>query len=145
MRSARAAGPAAAAATLALAFGVAAAIHRPPPRFAAPPIAVVRDGGGQALWAIRLAPAAHEIAVDRLAKPSTLAGHADQLWLATPAGPHSLGLLPRRGRAVIPEMPTLVAKLTGAGELLVSREPPGGSRRTRPSGPIIWRAAFRGR
>jgi anti-sigma-K factor RskA len=145
MRFARAAGPAAAAAaTLALALGVAAAIKHPPARFAAPPIAVVRDGG-QALWAIRLAPSAHEIAVDRLAPPVSVSGDADQLWLATPAGPRSLGLLPRSGREVIPEIPTLVTTLTGSGELLVSREPPGGSRQTRPSGSIILRAAFRGR
>jgi anti-sigma-K factor RskA len=136
---------AAAIVTLALAFGVAAAIKRPPPSFAAPPIAIVRDSAAQALWAVRLARCAHEIAVTRLAAPLPAIGDADQLWLATPAGPRSLGLLPRNGRSIIPEMPTLMARLTGSGELLVSREPPHGSRQMQPSGPVIWRAAFHGR
>jgi anti-sigma-K factor RskA len=133
---------AAAAAAVALAVIVAFAVKRPAPHFATPPIAVVRDAAGQALWSIRLAPAAREIAVDRLAAAEP-AGHADQLWLRTPAGPRSLGTLPRRGRAVIPEVPAFVKTLAGSGELLVSREPAGGSRLPRPSGPIVFRAAFR--
>ena len=132
---------AAAAATVVLAALVAFAVQRPPPSFGAPPIAIVRGAAGQVLWSIRLAPAAHEIAADRLAAPSR-GGHADQLWLRTPAGPRSLGLLPRHGRAVIPEIPAFVQTLTGSGELLVSREPPGGSRLSRPSGPVMFWAVF---
>lgn len=132
------------AATLALAFIVAAAINRPPPNFAAPPIAMIRDGSGRSLWAIRLAARAHEIAVDALAAappPATSGGHAYQLWLATPQGPRSLGLLPQHGRTIIPEIPALVTRLAGGPtRLLVSREPLHGSPSIEPSGPIVFHA-----
>jgi anti-sigma-K factor RskA len=136
--------------TFALAFAVAAAIKRESPNFAGAPIAVVRDAGaaqGRALWAIRLAPAAHEIAVDALAPAEALssapAGSALQLWLKTPAGLRSLGLLPDKGRAIIPEMPALIDRLgAGAGGLVVTREPKGGSRQSLPSGPIAFRATL---
>jgi anti-sigma-K factor RskA len=133
--------------TVALAFGVAAAIERAPPRFAAPPLAIVRDGAQHPLWSIRLAPRAHEIAVDAVRPAPWLEGHAYQLWLRTNDGsaPQSLGLLPARGRKVIPEIPALVTRLAGgrgSGELLVSREPDSGSRFPQPSGPIVFRAAL---
>lgn len=135
---------AAALAVPALAAAVAFAVQRPAPRFAAPAIAIVRDGTGRALWSVRLAAAADEIAVDRLAAAAP-ADRAYQLWLATPLGPRSIGVLPRDGGAVIPEMPALVARLRGRGELLVSREPEGGSPRPVPTGPIVFRAAFANR
>ncbi|HTV89708.1 MAG TPA: hypothetical protein VME41_11890, partial [Stellaceae bacterium] len=59
----------AAATVVALAFVVALAVKRSPPRFAAPPIAIVRDTAGDALWSVRLAVTAHEISADRLAAP----------------------------------------------------------------------------
>jgi anti-sigma-K factor RskA len=140
---------AASVATSVLAFGVAAAIDRPAPRFAAPPIAVVRDAAGHALWSIRVSAAAHEIAVDALnPAPRRPAGDAYQLWLTAPRGPRSLGLLPLAGRKVIPEIPALVARLIGAdagtdaARLVVSREPEGGSPAMQPSGPIVFRAAI---
>lgn len=128
--------------TAALAAIVALAVKRPVPRFAVPPIATVRDTAGHPLWSIRLAARAHEISADRLAVPPET-GNAYQLWLATTAGPRSLGVLPRRGRAVIPEIPAIVARLAGSGELLVSREPRGGASLPQPSGPIVYRAGFR--
>jgi anti-sigma-K factor RskA len=127
---------------VALAFGVAAAIKREPPRFADPPVAVVRDGALHPLWSIRLAPDAHEIAVDSIRAAPAPAGHAYQLWLATPDGPRSLGLLPASGRKVIPAIPALAARLAGKGELLVSLEPAHGSQQLQPSGPIVFRATY---
>lgn len=131
-------------ATLALAFAVAGAIKRPPPAFAGPPIAVVRDADGHSLWAVRLAPRAHEIAVDALAAPAAPAGQGYQLWFAATDGTRTLGLLPTRGRKVIAEIPAIVARLRGAGALLVSREPARGSIEPGPSGPVVFRAALGG-
>jgi anti-sigma-K factor RskA len=149
MRSIRAAADrraiAAAVAVLLLALAVAAAVRRAPPRFARlTPFAVVRDAAGRPLWALRLAPAAHEIAADRVGGAPPPAGHAYQLWLALPQGPRSLGLLPATGRKVVPETPAAVARLQGAGALIVTLEAARGSRRPRPSGPVAFRARFGG-
>jgi anti-sigma-K factor RskA len=107
-----------------------------------PAIAVVCDGAGHALWTIRLAAAAHEIAVDAVDAAPPPAGRAYQLWLGSPRGPRSLGLLPVTGRKVIPEIPALAASLAGSGELLVSLEAARGSDRAAPTGPPIYRAAL---
>ena len=139
--SRRAAG--AAIATMAAALAVAATVKRDPPDFAAlAPIAVIRDAAGRPLWTIRLAPRAHQLAVDASAVRPPPAGRAFQLWLAGPGGDRSLGLLSISGRRVIPEIPGLCARLAGAGELLVSVEPAGGSKRRQPSGPTAYRAEF---
>lgn len=130
---------------VALAATVAWVIKRAPPSFAAAPIATVRDAsqGRQALWAIRVAAHAHELAADALAGvPAPPAGRAYQLWLQTPDGPRTLGLLPTTGRKVIPEIPAIAARLAGSGELLVSLEPARGSIAPGPSGPVLFRAAF---
>ncbi len=130
-------------ATAALALLVAASVKRPPPEFSAlPVVATVRDEAGRPLWAIRLAGAAHEIAVDSLAAAEPPAGHAYQLWLDAAGGPRSLGLLPVRGRKVIPEIPSRATQLLGSGTLLVTLEPARGSVGAGPSGPVAFRAAF---
>jgi anti-sigma-K factor RskA len=129
-------------ATLALAFLVAAVAKRAPPDFAASPIAAVHDASGHLLWAIRLAPAAHEIAVDVLHPAPPAPGHAYQLWAETPRGPRSLGLLPQTGRTIIPEMPAQAARLADKGVLLISLEPAAGSPLAQPTGLIVFRAAF---
>jgi anti-sigma-K factor RskA len=127
----------------ALAFLVAAAIKRDPPDFSAlPVIAVVPDATGRPLWAIRLARAAHEIAVDVLGAKPPAPGHAYQLWFNAPEGGHSLGLLPVAGRRVIPEIPGLAARLAGAGELIVTLEPARGATTAHPRNPVVFRAAF---
>ena len=130
-------------AVLALAFGVAAAVKRAPPDFsAAPVIAVVRDSAGRPLWMIRLARAAHEIAVDSLAPEPPAPGGAYQLWMVAPDGGHSLGLLPVAGRTVIPEIPAIATRLAGSGELIVTLQIRRGVATAQPSGPVVFRAAF---
>lgn len=127
-------------AAVGLALAVAADVKRAPPDFWEMPVrAVVRDGAGHALWSIRVAPAAHEIAADAVAAPPP-AGDVYQLWLATETGARSLGVLPVRGRKIIAEMPELAARLAGDGELLISREAAPGSRRSGPGGPVLFRA-----
>ena len=130
-----------------MAFGVAASVKRQPPDFAAlPPIAVVRDAARHPLWTLRLALGAHQIAVDAVSAEPPPAGHAYQLWLASPAGAaadaRSLGLMPASGRKVIAEIPALTARLAGRGELVVTLEPAGGSDRATRSGPVVFRAAL---
>ena len=131
----------------ALALLVAATIGRPAPDFSARPvIAVVRDGGHHPVWAIRLASTAHQIAADSLRPQPVPAGRAYQLWLAVAGAPalHPLGLLPQRGRKAIPVTPANTRLLAGAGDLLVTLEPTGGSKDPAPSGPVLFRGVFNG-
>ncbi len=99
-------GAAAVLATAGFALLVAALVARAPPDFAERPvIAVLRDTGQHPAWAIRLAPAAHQIAVDSLGPPPPPAGKVYQLWLVAPGvpAPQPLGLLPLSGRKIIAE------------------------------------------
>jgi anti-sigma-K factor RskA len=132
---------------MAAAFWVAAVVARPAPDFSAlRVVAVVTDKARAPVWAVRLAPAAHQIAVDALLREPAGPGQVWQLWLAIAGGapPHPLGLLPQAGRKVIPVTPENARLLAGKGGLLVSLEAAGGSRREGPSGPVEFRAAFNG-
>jgi anti-sigma-K factor RskA len=134
-------------ATLSLAFLVAAVISRDPPDFSAMPvIAVVRDREQHPIWAIRLARAAHQIAADSLLMVPSPPGHAYQLWLLVPqaARPRQIGLLPQSGRKRIAVSPENARLLTGAGDFLVTVEPPGGSADATPSGPVVFRGVLEG-
>jgi anti-sigma-K factor RskA len=132
-------------ATLSLALLVAAMIARDPPDFSDISIvAVVRDGERHPVWAIRLAPAAHQIAADTLRDEPAPAGRVYQLWLlvADRSGPRQLGLLPPSGRKRIAVSPENARLLAGAGELVVTLEPAGGSPNREPSGPPVFRGAL---
>jgi anti-sigma-K factor RskA len=134
-------------ATLALAFLVAAVITRDPPDFSRMPvIAVVRDGNEHPVWAIRLARASHQIAADSLRVQPVPPDHVYQLWLldAETTAPRPLGLLPGSGRKRIAVSPGNARRLTGAGALLITLEPPGGSPTPSPSGPTVFRATLEG-
>jgi anti-sigma-K factor RskA len=132
-------------AALCLALVVAAMIKRDPPDFAnLPVIAVVRDDAERPLWEVRLARAAHAIAADSLRPQTPPAGYVYRLWLTAPDGeaPHQLGLLPASGRKQIPVIPEVAGLLAGAGELIVTLEPLGGSPLFSPNGPTIFRATL---
>ncbi len=132
-------------ATLSLALLVAAIIARDPPDFSETSIiAVVRDGERHPVWAIRLASAAHQIAADTLRDEPAPAGRVYQLWLlvADRTGPRQLGLLPPSGRKCIAVSPDNGRLLAGAGELVVTLEPAGGSPNREPSGPPVFRGAL---
>jgi anti-sigma-K factor RskA len=138
---------AAALAVTALALWVAALVARPPPDFdRRPVIALLRDAGGHALWAVRLAQGGHEIALDALGPPPPPAGKAYQLWLAAAGGgpPQPLGLLPLAGRKIVPEPPADIRLLTGRGELTVTIEVGNGGLTGAPSGPPVFRASLAG-
>ena len=132
-------------ATLSLALLFAAIIAREPPDFSAMPvIAIVRDGEQHPVWMIRLARTAHQIAADSLRVEPPPADHVYQLWLLAPdsAKPHQLGLLPQSGRKPIAVSPENARLLSGAGELVVSLEPTGGSPQPAASGPTVFRATL---
>ena len=132
-------------ATLSLALLVAAVISRGPPEYSGMPvIAVVRDGEQRPIWAIRLARAAHQIAADSLRIETVPAGQVYQLWLSVPdaKAPRRLGVLPQSGQKRIAVSPQNARLLTGAGELLVTIEPPGGPPGSAPSGPTVFRATL---
>lgn len=140
-------GAAAGLATLSLALLVAAIIARDPPDFSNMPIiAVIRDDAQRPSWAIRVARAAHQIAADSLRVAPPPPDHVYQLWLLVPesAKPHQLGLLPQSGRKRIAVTPENTRLLTGAGELLVTLEPAGGSPEPAPSGPTAFRGTLEG-
>ena len=132
-------------ATLSLALLVAAIIARDPPDFSDISIvAVMRDGERHPIWAIRLASAAHQIAADTLRDEPAPPGRVYQLWLlvADRTGPRQLGLLPPSGRKRIAVSPENARLLAGAGELVVTLEPAGGSPNREPSGPLMFRGAL---
>jgi anti-sigma-K factor RskA len=132
-------------ATLSFALFVAAVIARDPPNFSnAPIIAVIRDADQHPIWAIRLARAAHQIAIDSLRNQSVGSGNIYQLWLLAPgsSAPRQLGLLPQSGRKPIAVSPGTARLLTGTGELVITLEPSGGSPVAAPSGPILYRATL---
>jgi len=134
-------------ATLSLALLVAAIIARDPPDFSGMPIiAVLRDGAQSPTWAIRLARTAHQIAADSLRIEPPAADHVYQLWLLVPAStkPHQLSLLPPSGRKRIAVTPENARLLSGAGELIVTLEPPGGSPQPTPSGSTVFRGTLEG-
>ena len=132
-------------AILSLALLVAAIIARDPPDFSDMSIvAIVRDGDRHPVWAIRLARAAHQIAVDSLRDEPAPAGQVYQLWLLAPdrSGPRQLGLLPPSGRKRIAVSPENARLLVGVGELVVTREPAGGSPDRGPSGQPVFRGTL---
>jgi anti-sigma-K factor RskA len=132
-------------ATLCFALLVAAIIARDPPDFSDISIvAVVRDSERHPVWAIRLARAAHQIAADTLRGEPAPSGRVYQLWLlvADRTGPRQLGLLPPSGRKRIAVSPENARLLAGAGELVVTLEPAGGSPNREPSGPTVFRGAL---
>ena len=134
-------------ATLSLALFVAAIVTRDPPDFSTMPIvAVIRNAEQRPVWAIRLARAAHQISADSLFAQSVPADRVYQLWLlsAGMTGPHPLGLLPQSGRKRIAVSPENARLLAGAGELLVTVEPPGGSQLPAPTGPTVFRGTLEG-
>lgn len=130
-----------------LALVVAAAIARPAPDFADRPVlAVIRDEGAHPVWAIRLAPAAHEIAARSLRAETAPRGRGFELWLvpAGAAAPRPLGMLPASGSQVIPLIPENAALLAGRGALLVTLEAAEGAPDLRPGGAPLFRGRLRG-
>jgi anti-sigma-K factor RskA len=128
------------AATTATALLVAALIAREPPDFGERPvIAVLRDNGQHPVWTVRLARAAHQIAVDNLGPAPAPAGKDYQLWLVIPGeAAQPLGLLPSSGRKIFAETPANIRRFAGAAELQVTVEPVTGSLAEAPGGPVVF-------
>ena len=132
-------------ATLSLALLVAAIVARDRADFSDMSIvAVVRDAEHHPVWAIRLARTAHQIAADSLQDQTAPPGRVYQLWLFAPdrREPRQLGLLPPSGRKRIAVSPENSRLLAGAGELVVTLEPAGGSPNPAPSGQTVFRGTL---
>jgi anti-sigma-K factor RskA len=128
---------------VALALFVGAVVRRPAPDFAERRvIAVVGDGAGHRLWALRLAPGADELEAEALTPPPATAGHAYQLWLILADGERQLGLLPQAGAKVMPLTPENTRRLEAKGRLAVTLEPAGGWEDAGPPRPVLFRARF---
>jgi len=129
-------------ATLAMALLVAALVAREPADFAERPvIAVLRDANRHPVWTMRLARAAHQIALDSLQPPPPPAGKDYQLWLVTPGEPaQPLGLLPLSGSKILAETPANIRRLAGKAELRVTLEPATGTLAETPSGAPVFSA-----
>jgi anti-sigma-K factor RskA len=129
-------------AVAALVLAVAAAVARPPADFAQLRVgALLRDNLDRRGWAVRLAPASDQIALDHLAAPPPPAGKVFQLWLAGERGepPQPLGLLPSGGRKIVAEAPAIMRRLPCA-TLTVTLEPATGGLAGTPSGAVVFRA-----
>lgn len=93
-------------------------------------------------WVLSLASHARHLRVETDA-PTPVGAHSYQLWmLAGNQPPRSLGLLPSRpGMRLTLSVPHGL-DLAHAQGLAVSVEPPGGSRRPGPSGPVVYTATW---
>jgi anti-sigma-K factor RskA len=132
---------------VALALLVAALVRRPPPDFSTRRVvAVMHDDAQHSLWAIRLAPAADQIAAESLAPPPAPPGRVYELWLSVEgvAGLQPLGLLPEAGRKAIPVTPENARRLSGTGQLVVTIEAAGGSQQSGPTGPVLFHGSLDG-
>ncbi len=131
-------------ATTALALLVAALIARPAPDFAElRTVALLRDAVGQPGWGVRVARAAHEIAIDSHSPPPPPPGKAYQLWLAAPGlgGPQPICLLPIAGRKIVAVIPANLALFGDDAELTVTIER-AGALGSAPSGPPLYQTGF---
>ncbi|GAC1623703.1 MAG: anti-sigma factor [Nevskia sp.] len=85
-------------------------------------------------WTLSLAPQRGRVNIAASGAYAKLGKHSLELWMITPSGPVSLGLLPVDGISVL-TMPN-----TATGDtvtLAVSLEPVGGSPTGKPTGPVL--------
>lgn len=133
-------------ATTALALLVAALVTRESPDFAQRPvITVLRDAHQRPAWTLRLAPNAHQIAVDSLSPPPPPTGKNYELWLVAPGEvtPQPLALLPLTGHKIFAETPANIRRLAGPGELRVTLEPRTGTFAPAPNGQSVFHATLK--
>lgn len=90
-------------------------------------------------WTLSLAPSRGRVNIAASGEYAQLGAHSLELWVITPDGPVSLGLLPVSGSDVL----TLPASLAQSETLTlaVSLEPVGGSPTGKPTGPVLTSGA----
>jgi anti-sigma-K factor RskA len=117
-----------------------------PPRPAGPVVAVVQDQGKEPVWTLRLDASERRLVVETLRPQSPGPDRSLQLWVLQPGAtaPAPGPLLPARGRAEASLSAELAALLAGAGQVLVSVEPPGGAPAGVPTGPVLYAGTLRG-
>lgn len=121
---------------------------RPDPSMPVPPTVVQQAPTQQPLLvaAIGGAAAVFEPSSGRLrlaGTPGVAAGSVAQLWvIGADQTPYPLGLLDRDGEALVLS-PADRARLVAGATLAVSAEPPGGSPKPTPTGPVVATGALR--
>lgn len=104
-------------------------------------VALVASEDGEALWLTRIGDTSGELAVRVVGNVLAQPGNDYQLWALTDAGvPVSLGLLPQSGSLTISLGSEERAALERSSTLAVSLEPPGGSPKAVPTGPVLYTA-----
>ncbi len=104
-------------------------------------VALVASEEGEVLWLTRIGKTSGELAVRVVGNILAQPANDYQLWALTDAGvPVSLGLLPQTGSLTIALGSAERAALERSSTLAVSLEPPGGSPKAVPTGPVLYTA-----
>lgn len=107
-------------------------------------MAVLSGENNQAILLAQAGLNKHEITIQAIAPIEVKSTNSLELWLiAGAAPPQSLGLLPASGKRIIaiPEM--LQTGISANNILAVSLEPAGGSPTHQPTGPVLFKGAWR--
>jgi anti-sigma-K factor RskA len=117
-------------------------VTQPPPL---QPIATIQSEKGPAVWSIELDATQQRLRAIALAGAAPRAGHSFELWALPPnkGAPVSLGLLPDVGQLERKLSDAQRTALSGAAQLAVSLEPPGGSPTGAPTGPVLYVAPLK--
>lgn len=92
-------------------------------------------------WTFSIAPEHGRVKVAASGEYAQLGAHSLELWVITPGGPVSLGVLPVSGTAEMPMPSELAAAAGDTMTLAVSLEPVGGSPTGKPTGPVLTSGA----
>jgi anti-sigma-K factor RskA len=109
------------------------------------PIATIENKQGPALWSIELDATQQRLRAVALAGAVPRPGHSFELWAlpSNKGAPVSLGVLPEAGQLEHKLSDAQRAALSGAAQLAVSLEPPGGSPTGAPTGPVLYVAPLK--
>ena len=114
-----------------------------PVQVAMPFVAVLQPGKTDAMWKISIYPEKGFIKVATAGHyKMDEKAHSLELWVVTPDGPHSLGLLPMTGSGEMP-MPKDLPMPGDMATLAVSMEPQGGSPNGKPTQVLFAAPALR--
>jgi anti-sigma-K factor RskA len=96
----------------------------------------------QAQWLVSLSPEKGQMKVAMAGVLNLAPQKSLELWILLPDGPRSLGLLPTTGEMQVVLPASLLSQLAQQGSLTlaVSREPVGGSKTGKPTGPVLLTA-----
>lgn len=123
--------------------GPIAKVEPPTPAKPAEPtyVALLKLPEATMQWTFSIAPEHGRVRVAASGEYAKLGAHSLELWVITPGGPVSLGVLPVSGTAEMPMPSELAAAAGDTMTLAVSLEPVGGSPTGKPTGPVLTSGA----